>query len=184
MAKKILIITGSARKESNTTAMANAFAAGAVAAGNEVRIFNAATAQLADGCHGDGSCHERGYCGIPDDFAQVHEGMCWADVLVLASPVYFKGFNAQIKRVTDRFYSYAAPKSRENVTVKETYLLAAAGNPDSSVFDAMDASFTLMNDLLKFKCAGKLLAAGCRGAGEAAKDEALLKQAVEMGFKV
>lgn len=70
------------------------------------------------------------------------------------------------------------------MTVKETYLIAAAGNPDSSVFDAMDASYTLMNDLLKFKCAGKLLAAGCRAAGEAAKDECLMTQAVEMGYKV
>ena len=183
MAKKVLIITGSARKDSNTKALATAFATGAMAAGNEVQVFDAASANL-DGCHGDASCHERGYCGLKDDFVKVHELMCWADVLVLASPLYWKGFTSQIKRVIDRFYSYAAPKGRAAINVKETYLISAAGNPNRSAYAAMEAEFALLNDLLKFKNSGKLLANGVRAAGEAAKDNKLMGQAVEMGMKV
>ena len=44
MGKKVLIITGSPRQKGNTNALAAAFASGAVAAGNEVKVFDAATA--------------------------------------------------------------------------------------------------------------------------------------------
>ena len=52
MGKKVLIITGSPRQKGNTNALAAAFASGAVAAGNEVEVFDAATANL-HGCSGD-----------------------------------------------------------------------------------------------------------------------------------
>ena len=52
MGKKVLIITGSPRLKGNTNALATAFASGAVAAGNEVEVFDAATANL-NGCHAD-----------------------------------------------------------------------------------------------------------------------------------
>ena len=45
MGKKVLIITGSPRQKGNTNALAAAFASGAVAAGNEVKVFDAATAK-------------------------------------------------------------------------------------------------------------------------------------------
>ena len=51
MGKKVLIITGSPRQKGNTNALAAAFASGAVAAGNEVEVFDAATANL-HGCSG------------------------------------------------------------------------------------------------------------------------------------
>ena len=52
MGKKVLIITGSPRLKGNTNALVTAFASGAVAVGNEVEVFDAATANL-NGCHAD-----------------------------------------------------------------------------------------------------------------------------------
>ena len=44
MGKKVLIITGSPRLKGNTNALVTACASGAVAAGNEGEVFDAATA--------------------------------------------------------------------------------------------------------------------------------------------
>ena len=81
MGKKVLIITGSPRLKGNTNALATAFASGAVAAGNEVEVFDAATANL-NGCHADKSCEQRGYCGQKDDGVRMNELMREADVLI------------------------------------------------------------------------------------------------------
>lgn len=118
MGKKVLIITGSPRLKGNTNALVTAFASGAVAAGNEVEVFDAATANL-NGCHADKSCEQRGCCGQKDDGVRMNELMREADVLVLASPVYWSGFTSQIKTAIDRFYQFSFPKGRETLHIKD-----------------------------------------------------------------
>lgn len=183
MAKNILMITGSPRKEGNTNSLASAFMAGAIASGNEVKVFDGANCNL-DGCHGDGSCFERGYCGLQDDGVELHKLMCWAEVLVLVSPVYWKGFTSQIKRVIDRFHPYCAPKGRAACTVKETYLISAAMMPGEDAFSAMKDEFAHINAVLQFKNCGELLVPGLDGPEEAAGKEELLMKAVMMGYNV
>lgn len=181
--KKIAIITGSFRKNGNTTTLATAFAAGAMAAGNEVKTFNATTAKI-DGCHGDNSCHERGCCGLKDDFVQVCELLNWADVLVLASPVYFGGFTSHVKRIIDRFNSISAPKGRALVNVKETVLISAAASEDMSVFTGIEFSFDIMNAVLNFESAGKLLVPGLSAANDASSNVEILTKAAIMGYNI
>lgn len=183
MAKNVLVITGSPRKEGNTNTIAQAFVAGALAYQNNVEVFDAFTAKM-DGCHGDGSCHERGTCGLKDDGVRLHELMCWADVMVLVSPVYWKSFTSYMKTVIDRFYPYAAPKPRAACTVKETYLIAAAGQDDMSIFDNMVEEFDFVNNLLGFEKKDMLLAPGLKGPDEAGQNESLLMKAVMMGCRV
>ena len=116
MGKKVLIITGSPRLKGNTNALATAFASGAVAAGNEVEVFDAATANL-NGCHADKSCEQRGCCGQKDDGVRMNELMREADVLVLASPVYWSGFTSQIKTAIDRFHPHILAKPSEESVI-------------------------------------------------------------------
>lgn len=182
-AKNILIITGSPRAEGNTNNLVKAFAAAATGAGHTVKCFDAVAADM-HGCHGDQNCFKTGRCGLKDDGLKMYELMGWADVLVLASPVYWKGFTSWIKRAIDRFYVYASPKGRENCSVKESYLIAAAGNPDVAVFDAMKQEFDLVNKLLQFRNAGELLAAGLKGPDDYKEHMEYIQAAAEMGSKV
>ena len=183
MGKNILIITGSARKSGNSNTLAAAFAAAAAAAGNTIKTLDACALNM-DGCHGDGSCHERGYCGLKDDGVKLHEMMCWAEVLVLVTPVYWKSFTSQLKRVIDRFYPYAAPKGRALCTVKETYLIATANSPDPAVFGPMKEQFELMNTLLKFECKGQLLANGLGGPEAIQEHQEIIEAAAKMGMGI
>ena len=183
MAKKVLIITGSPRVKGNSNKLAAAFASGATAAGKEVKYFDAAKCNM-DGCHGDQSCFERGTCGLKDDGVQLHELMRWADVMVLVSPVYFKGFTSQIKRVIDRFYPYTAPKPRAALTIKETFLIATAGHADESVFKPMLEQFELVNKALKVECKGTLCVPGLGGVDAVNENEEALAKAAAYGFQI
>ncbi len=183
MSKKVLVITGSARKEGNTNTLAKAFVAGALAAGHEVEVFDAYKADM-DGCHGDGSCHERGRCGLKDDGQKLFDLMCWADTMVLVSPVYWGGFTSYMKKAIDRFYPFFGEKARQSCTVKDTILIAAAMSPEGSAFDTMRKEFDQINAILGFEKKAELLAPGLGGPDEAGKDEVLLFKAAMLGSNV
>ena len=183
MGKNILIITGSPRADGNTNNLVKAFSKAATAAGHKVEYFDAVKADM-HGCHGDQNCFKTGRCGLKDDGLKMYELMEWAEVLVLASPVYWKGFTSWIKRAIDRFYVYASPKGRANCSVKESYLIAAAGNPDPAIFDAMKQEFDLVNQLLHFRKAGELLAGGLKGPEDYKDHPEFIQKAADMGCKV
>lgn len=180
MAKKIMVITGSPKAEGNSNSLAKAFIAGALAAGHEVEVFDAYKAQM-DGCHGDGSCFERGRCGLKDDGQKMFDLMCWADIMVLVSPVYWGGFTSYIKKAIDRFYPFFGEKARANCTVKETVLIATASAPDESAFEIIRKEFDHVNAVLGFAKKAELLAPGLAGPDEAGSDETLLFKAAVMG---
>ena len=183
MGKKILVITGSPRANGNSNALVSAFAGGAIAAGNEVEIFDAGHAKM-DGCHGDQSCKERGYCGMKDDGVKMRELMTWADVLVLASPVYWKGFTAQMKLALDHFYQFAFPKGRESLKIKEAGLIATAMAPDQSVFDCMVGEYEHIIGLLGFENKFTLLCPGLDAMGEVAAHSDYIAAAVKLGMEI
>ena len=176
MGKKVLIITGSPRLKGNTNALATAFASGAVAAGNEVEVFDAATANL-NGCHADKSCEQRGCCGQKDDGVRMNELMREADVLVLASPVYWSGFTSQIKTAIDRFYQFSFPKGRETLHIKDLYLIAASANPDSAMFNDVVHAYEQLCELLHFDKGGTLLCPGLAGADDLENHQEFLEKA-------
>lgn len=157
--KKILMITGSPKPEGNTNTLSKAFMYGALIAKHEVEVFDAVHCNM-QGCHGDKSCFERGCCGIQDDGVQLNKLMRWADILVIASPVFWGGFTSQIKRVLDRFYQFTAPKGRKTCTVKETFLIAACATPDKKAFDIIRQEYQRINEVLDFKSIGELLVPG------------------------
>ncbi|MBQ9437739.1 MAG: flavodoxin family protein [Lachnospiraceae bacterium] len=183
MGHKVLVVTSSARKNGNSVILANAFIRGAEEAGHEVRVFDAAKASM-DGCHGDASCHKTGACGLKDDGVKLHELLQWADTLLLASPLYFGGFNAQMKKVIDRFYPYAAPKGREKLAVKTVYLIATGASRELASFKPMEAIFDHALSVLKLEEGGKLFAMGLKAPGEAANYDSWMRKAVRMGMNI
>ncbi len=183
MGKKILVVTGSPRAKGNSNSLVTAFAGGAIAAGNEVEIFDAAKVKM-DGCHADKSCAKRGRCGLQDDGQKMNDLMRWADVLVLASPVYWKGFTAQIKLVIDHFYQYAFPKGRSEMTVKEIGLIATAKSPDPAVFDCMVGEYELVCQLLGIDDKFHLLCNGLDGADDVQEHADYIAAAVKHGMDI
>ena len=87
--KNILIISSSPRKKGNSQILCEQFKKGAEAKGHQVKIVrimeqNIGFCRACDGCMRNG-----GTCVLKDDMAEILKMFQKADVLVLATPVYF-----------------------------------------------------------------------------------------------
>ncbi len=106
--RQILILSGSPRRNGNTAQLAAWFAAGARSRGARVELVRAASLKTrGSGCTSCRACQRQGEygCVIPDEVKPVLAKMLKADVIVMATPLYFYGASAQLKRVFDRMFS-------------------------------------------------------------------------------
>lgn len=100
--KKILIVSASPREDSNSDALCDAFRRGAQESGHHVEKIRLSEKNI-NYCTGCLSCiHEPGACVQQDDMDEIHRKMLAADVMVLATPVYFHVMNGQMKVFIDR----------------------------------------------------------------------------------
>ena len=181
MSKKVLIISGSPNKYGNSDLLCEEFKRGAVEAGNDVeKIFlrekKIGYCVACQYCKRDGAS---GPCAIKDDMAAILEKMVEADVIVMASPVYFYGIDAQLKTVIDR--TYACWKDIKN---KELYyIITCAEHADECVDMAVENlngwEICLPNAMRK----GVVYGTGVYGPGEI-KGKPAMKEAYEMGKSV
>lgn len=102
MSKKVLILSGSPRKNGNSDILCDEFARGARSSGNEVEKIRIAEKNVGY-CHACYFCRDHaGECAIKDDMREILQKMIDADVIVLATPVYFYSIDAQLKALIDR----------------------------------------------------------------------------------
>ena len=108
---KILILNGSPRPNGNTAATTAAFQKGAEEAGHEVIEIRVCEKKIA-GCRACEYCHTKGngHCVQQDDMQAVYPLLDAADMIVLASPIYYHGFTGQLQCVINRIYALDRPK--------------------------------------------------------------------------
>ena len=102
--KKILILAGSPRKNGNSAALCREFARGAEESGHHTELVFLRDKKIGY-CLACYHCKENGICAIKDDMADILDKMNVADVIVMASPVYFYSIDAQMKALIDRTVS-------------------------------------------------------------------------------
>lgn len=108
MKRKIVFIQGSPRQNGNTRAVAAAAMAAAREAKAEVDEIDATRLEFKKpGCIGCQKCQqsEEFICTLGDQLAQTVATLPRYDVIVMASPIYWWSFTAQIKMFIDRMYS-------------------------------------------------------------------------------
>ena len=93
MGKTVLVLSASPRKGGNSDTLCDEFVRGAKEAGHRTeKVF------LRDHginyCTGCGACNRTHECVQKDDMADVLHKMVKADVIVMATPVYFYTMNA------------------------------------------------------------------------------------------
>lgn len=100
--KNVLILSGSPRKGGNSDLLCDEFMRGALESGHKAEKIRVADKKIGY-CHACYYCRDHGgECAIKDDMAEVLQKMIDADVIVLASPVYFYSIDAQLKAVINR----------------------------------------------------------------------------------
>ncbi len=130
MNKTVLILSGSPRKGGNSDLLCDEFARGARENGNAVEKIFIRDKKIGC-CTACYYCRETGKgCAIKDDMAELLDHMMKADVIVLASPVYFYSIDAQMKTVIDR----TVAKWRD-IKNKEFYYIMTAAEPDRAAME-------------------------------------------------
>ena len=130
MSKKVLILSGSPRKGGNSDVLCDEFLRGAQESGNQVEKVFLRSKKVAP-CNACYYCkNSGGKCAIPDDMAEILDKMQAADVIVMASPVYFYSIGAQMKAVIDRSVARWT-----NIPNKEFYYIMTAAEDSDTVMD-------------------------------------------------
>ena len=100
--KNILILSSSPRKGGNSDTLCDEFMRGAIDSGNKVEKIFLKDKDI-NYCTGCGVCSAYGKpCPQKDDMADILDKIIAADILVMATPVYFYTMCAQMKTLIDR----------------------------------------------------------------------------------
>ena len=175
MSKKVLILSGSPRKDGNSDILCNEFMSGAIESGNEVEKIRVAEKKIGF-CTGCYACRNTGVCAIKDDMDEVMQKLIDADVIVLASPVYFYSIDAQLKALIDRTVCRWT-----EVKDKEFYYIMTAADSGTESMETTLACFRGYADCVEgAKEMGVIYGTGVYEKGEI-KDKKAMLEAYEMG---
>lgn len=176
MSKKILVNSTSLRKDSNSQALAEAFAKGAESAGNEAELISLRGKQISF-CRGCFACLKRGRCVIEDDAPAIVEKMHGAQVLAFATPIYYYEMSGQMKTLLDRANSLFDG----DYAFTQVYLLAAAAEDEEQTpRRAISGLEGWVECFPRAALAGTVFAGGITDQGDIQGHPAL-KRAYDMG---
>ena len=179
MSKKVLILSTSPRKNSNSEALAEAFAKGAIGSGNEVEIIQLREKNYRF-CLGCFVCQNTGKCVIKDDMAEIVPKMEQADVLVFATPIYYYEMSGQMKTLLDR----ANPLFVADYRFRDVYFISSAAEAEDYVPQRAQSGLEGWIECFeKARLAGTVFGGGVTETGEIQGSPALEK-AYEMGKAV
>jgi len=182
---KIIAVLGSPRPQGNTATMTHWLldAAGKLGAETQVYLLNRMNFQ---GCQGCGGCKTKeDHCVVEDDLAPLLAAVKDAEVLVLASPVYFGDLSGQMKCFFDRFYSFANPDFTSRLQAgKKSVLILAQADPNAASYEDIYPRYERWLKMLGFGENYRLQATGVFEAGEVKNLGEVLKQAEEIAKKI
>ena len=175
----ILILAGSPRKGGNTELLVEAFVKGA-SQKHHVEVVSVHDYKV-NPCMGCNACFksESNSCVQKDDMPLIYEKMAVADMLVIASPVYFYGLSAQLKAVIDRFHN----PIRDTYHIKKTALLLVGAASLPELFDSILAQYRLCLNFFKLEDVGRVLVRGVKDKGDIQNTEAI-QRANELGLNI
>ena len=176
---KIVILIGSVRKNGNTELLAQSFAKGAKEH-HEVELISVADYKV-NPCIGCNSCFKReGHqCFQQDDMGKIYAKLSEADLVVVASPVYFYGISAQLKAVIDSLHT----PMRNEFKIKRAALLLVGAATLPELFDAVVLQYKLVLSFFHLEDAGMVLVRGVKDAGDI-KGNPALEEAYALGLSV
>ncbi len=179
MSKNVLVLSGSPRKGGNSDLLCDAFARGAAESGNAVeKVF--IRDQKIGYCTACYHCRDTGKgCAIKDDMADILEKMMAADVIVMASPVYFYAIDAQMKTVIDR----TVAKWRDIKNKEFYYIMTAAENDRAAMACTLECFRGFAACLDGSREMGVIYGTGVYEAG-AIQNSPVMQEAYQMGIAV
>jgi multimeric flavodoxin WrbA len=143
MTKKVLILKGSPREKGNSATLADQLRAGAEGEGAEVEsvYLHALDISPCDGCF---FCEGSGVCAVDDDMQSLYPKLREADAIVIASPVYWFTYSAQIKLCVDRWVALETSEGNE-LRGKQVGIILTYGDTDIFTSGGINAIHTFQS---------------------------------------
>lgn len=176
---KVLVLSGSPRRGGNSDILCDQFILGAEEAGNHAEKIFLGDKEI-NYCMACDTCKRNGdICDHDDDMAEVLDKMITADVIVMATPVYFYTMDAQMKTLIDRTYSrYMEIKN------KDFYFIATAAVTRKQAFERTIEGFRGFTSVLNgAKEKGVIYGTGAWNVGDIKGSSAMI-EAYEMGKSI
>ncbi len=176
----VLGILGSPHPQGNTAILLGAFLKGAKDAGAETILLDATRMDIS-GCNACNDCRDTGVCVIDDEMKTVFDVIGRADVVVLASPVYFSGMSSQLKAVIDRCQClWHRAMAGNGLQAKRGYLMAV-GAMESANFRNILSEVRSFCIAVGIVYRGEVTVPGVESEGDIRTHQVDLDMAYEMG---
>ncbi len=181
MGKKIIVLNGSPRANGNTSELIKSFTEGAESVGHTVTRFDLQRMDIHPclGCCAGGK-DRNNPCVQKDDMGIIYPAYEEADMVVLASPLYYWTISGQLKAAFDRLFAVAECNENYANPVKECALLMAAEGFD---FEETLYWYDRLMGHIGWTDRGKVLCGGVFNIGDIKGNEKL-EEARQLGASI
>jgi len=187
---KVLGFFGSPRRGGNTEILLEETLKGAEKEGAEVErlyLVDFAITPCKE-CHG---CDRTGNCVILDDMQKIYPRLLEADVVILASPIFFYGVTAWAKALIDRSqalwsrkYLLKDPSFGKEGKKRKGFFISVGATKGPRVFEGAILTVRYFFDVLNAEFVGELVFRDVEAKGDILKHPEALQQAFEAGRRL
>ena len=176
----VLGFQGSPRKKGNTSFLLSTFMQAVEKLGAQTRIIEVAQKNIIP-CKEYVVCEKKGYCPIDDDIkTEIYPLIRQAEVVVLASPIFFYNMTAQLKAVVDRCQTFWARKYKLKLTdpakkTKRGFFLSVGATKGKNLFEGLQLTAQYFFDAIDARFEGSLTYRDIEGPKDMAKHPNVLE---------
>ena len=180
MSKKVLVLSGSPRKGGNSDTLCEQFIKGAIESGHAAEKIYVGDYKIGF-CKACYACKKNGVCAQKDDMSVILDKMVEADVIVMATPVYYYTMNGQMKTLIDR----ALPRYYTEVKIsgKDFYFIATAAEKKETMERTIDGLRGFTDCLPDATVKGVIYGAGAWQLGDIQGNKAM-QEAYDAGKNI
>ena len=185
---KVLGIMGSPRIKGNTDLLLEEALKGARSQGADVEKIVVDKLKIAP-CKEYLGCFRDGNCVIRDEMDDIYPKLLEADVVIIASPIFFYGVTSQAKALIDRCQALWARKYVLKVPPlgdrreRKGFFISVGGRRIPDLFEPTLVMIRTFFRIIDVAYAGELLFKGIDEKGAIAQHPDALRQAFEAGQK-
>ena len=179
----VLGLQGSPRIKGNTSILLSAFLAEAESLGAHTKRLDVARMDITP-CQECGTCGKEGFCPVDDDMQQIYPLLRSADLIVMATPIFFYSATAQMKALIDRSQVLWARKYIHRLIDpgskwRHGFLLSLGATKGKNLFDCVSLTAKYFFDAVGAHPKGSLTYRQVEGPGEIKQHPTALTNARE-----
>lgn len=184
---KVLGIMGSPRIKGNTDLLLEETLKGAKSQGADVEKIVVDKLKIAP-CKEYLGCFRDGNCVIRDDMDAIYPKLLEADIVIIASPIFFYGVTSQVKALIDRCQALWARKHILKQTLpdgnRKGAFIAVGATKGKRLFEGVILTVKYFFEAIGVEYADELLVRSVDARGEIRQHQTALADAFELGKRL